>query len=127
MAGEPTTLQIELFRAVEDIHELTGATVVLLTDAQARTVAVSGDEADIPSPIRSVLGGDKLREAGSVIALLSPVAKEVADWRVNVAVHAVDGGHVLAIAFDAEADLAAVQAIGKDARVTLAEILRAAD
>jgi hypothetical protein len=119
-------MQLELFRAVEDIHDLTNAVVVLLTDAEARSIAVSGDENDIPAPIRAVLGGDALRRAGSVIALLSPIAREVAGSRLNVNVNAVDGGHVLTIVFDAEADVAMVQSIGKEACPLLAEILHAA-
>ena len=42
----PTAQQIDLFRAVEDIHELTAAIVILLTDRDGVAVAVAGDEDD---------------------------------------------------------------------------------
>jgi hypothetical protein len=123
-AHAPTTLQIELFRTMEDIHEMTGALVVLLVDAEGRSIAVSGDEADLPAPLRAVLGGRRLKVAGSVIALLSPIAGDLAGSRLNVSVYDVDGAHVLAIAFGADADFATVESVGREARAMLCEILR---
>jgi hypothetical protein len=108
---------------MEDIHDLTGAITVLLVDADGGLVAVSGDENDVPTPVRAVLGGKRLAAAGSVVALLSS-AGEI-DAPVNVSAFDVDGSHVLAIVFDGGADLMTVQQVGKEARELLAEILAA--
>lgn len=121
----PSAMQIELFRAMEDIHDMTGAIVILLADADGVAVAVSGDEDDIPAPLRAVLSGKRLAEAGSVVALLEPIAGEQLQG-LNVSVYAVERGHLLAIAFDAEADFATVQHVGREASAMLSEILNAA-
>lgn len=120
-APVPSERQLALFRAVEDIHDLTQAITVLLVDADGRSVAVSGDEDDIPVALRAVLGGKQLAEAGSVRVLLEDV--DLAGSLVNVTVYDVDGTHVLAIVFDAEADLMTVQEVGQEGRTMLAEIL----
>ena len=120
----PTDQQIDLFRAVEDVHELTGAIVVLLTDRDGVAVAVAGDEDDIPAPLRAVLGGKGLAEAGSVAALLEPVAGDLVHCPLNFSVLAVGEEHVLTIAFDAEADLERTQVVGREAAQMIAEILR---
>ncbi|MBX3210102.1 MAG: hypothetical protein KF764_34040 [Labilithrix sp.] len=119
----PTEKQLALFRAVEDIHDLTQAITVLLVDENGELVAVSGDENDVPATLRAVLSGKQLAEAGSVRVLLEDV--DLAGAPVNVTVYDVDGTHVLAIFFDAEADLVTVQQVGKEAREMLAEILSA--
>jgi hypothetical protein len=132
----PNEKQLALFRAVEDIHDLTNAVTVLLVDDYGASVAVSGDEEDVPRPIRAVLGGKRLREAGSVVALLSSVGeldasppKRLIGTRqradLNVSAFDVDGAHVLAIVFDANADVMTVQDVGKDACGMLAQILAA--
>jgi hypothetical protein len=121
----PTARQIDLFRAVEDVHEMTQAIVVLLTDADGVAIAVAGDEDDIPPPLRAVLSGKQLAAAGSVVALLEPVVAELAESQLNVSVLAVDDAHVLAIAFDAEADFEVVQTVGREARQMISEILTA--
>lgn len=123
MALEPTALQIDLFRVVEDVHELTCATVVLLVDEEGQTLAVSGDEDDLPSSLRAVLSGKRLRAAGGVRELLSPIAPELGDSRLNVTIFDVDGRAVLAIAFGADADLGTVQSIGGEVRAMIAELL----
>jgi len=119
----PTALQLELFRAMEDVQEMADATVVLLVDVDGRSVAVSGDEAEIPAPLRAALSGKRLAEAGSVVALLSSVSGELSDSRLNVSVYDAGHGYVLAILFDAEADFATVQSVGRDARTMLAALL----
>src|SRR5262245_40813310 len=119
----PSEKQLALFRAVEDIHDLTQAITVLLVDGDGNLVAVSGDEDDVPVKLRAVLSGKQLAEAGSVRVLLEDV--DLAGALVNVTAYDVDGTHVLAILFDAEADLATVQQVGKEAREMLAEILAA--
>lgn len=119
----PTERQIALFRALEDIHDLTQAITVLLVDGDGALVAVSGDEDDVPATLRAVLGGKQLAEAGSVRGLLEDV--DLAGAPVNVTVYDVDGTHVLAILFDAQADLVTVQQVGKEGREMLAEILAA--
>ncbi|MBX3218569.1 MAG: hypothetical protein KF850_41570 [Labilithrix sp.] len=119
----PSEKQLALFRAVEDIHDLTQAITVLLVDGSGDLVAASGDEDDVPATLRAVLGGKQLAEAGSVRVLLEDV--DLAGAPVNVTVYDVDGTHVLAILFDAEADLATVQQVGAEAKVMLAEILAA--
>lgn len=119
----PTARQIDLFRAVEDIHEMTQAIVVLLTDADGFAIAVAGDEDDIPPPLRAVLSGKQLAAAGTVVALLEPIVAELAESQLNVSVLAVDDAHVLTIAFDAEADFAVVQTVGREARQMISEIL----
>lgn len=124
MSSVPSAMQIELFRAMEDIHEMTDALVVLLVDAGGAAVAVSGDEDDLPPPLRAVLSGNRLAEAGTVVALLEPIAGELEG--LNVSVYAVAPAHVLAIAFDAEADFATVQDVGREASAMLSEILSAA-
>jgi hypothetical protein len=121
----PTTRQLDLFRAVEDVHELTEAIVVLLVDAEGASVAVSGDEDDLPPPLRAVLAGKRLKAAGSVVALLSPIAPELADSRLNVSIYDVDGSHLLAVAFGADADFDRVRMISEQGREMIAEILRA--
>ncbi|HVH41781.1 MAG TPA: hypothetical protein VM925_05540 [Labilithrix sp.] len=119
----PTERQLALFRAVEDIHDSTGAMTILLVDGDGAAVAVSGDEDDVPAALRAVLSGKRLVEAGSVRALLEDV--DLTGSLLNVTVFDVDGTHVLAILFDAEADLATVQRVGKAGRQLLAEILAA--
>ena len=119
----PSDQQIELFRAVEDIHEMTGAIVVLLVDADGFAVAVSGDEDDVPAPLRAVLGGKNLAAAGTVIALLEPIAAALSGSRVNFSVYDVGSEHVLTIAFDAEADFATVQSVGQEAKEMIKAIL----
>jgi hypothetical protein len=123
----PSVQQIDLFRAVEDIHELTGAIVVLLTDRDGVAIAVAGDEDDIPAPLRAVLGGAKLGEAGGVVALLEPIAGELAHCPLNFSIVAVGEAHVLTIAFDVEANLETVQVVGREAGQLIAEILRGTD
>ena len=117
----PSEKQIALFRTVEDIHDLTQAITVLLVDGDGGSVAVSGDEDDIPVALRAVLSGKQLAEAGSVRVLLEDL--DLAGSLMNVTVYDVDGTHVLAILFDAEADLVTVQQVGQEAREMLAEIL----
>jgi hypothetical protein len=119
----PSALEIELFRAVEDVHELTGAIVVLLVDAEGRSVAVSGDEDDLPPSLRAILSGRHLAAAGSVRELLSPIAGELVDSRLNVTILDVDGSFVLAIAFDTKAELDVVQSVGGQARAMIAELV----
>ena len=117
----PSEMELALFRAVEDIHDLTQAITVLLVDADGSSVAVSGDENDIPTALRAVLSGKQLAEAGSVRVLLEDL--DLAGATVNVTVYDVAGTHVLAILFDADADLATVQEVGQEGRVMLAELL----
>lgn len=119
----PTDRQLDLFRAVEDVHELTGAIVVLLTDRDGAAVAVAGDENDIPAALRAVLGGAALTRAGSVVALLEPVNEDLVGCPLNFTIRAVAGEHVLTIAFDAEADLANIQAVAREAAEMIGEIL----
>lgn len=122
----PSVTQLDLFRAVEDIHELTGATVVLLTDREGVALAASGDEADLPAPLRAALSGRKLATAGSVSALLEPIGDELVSWSLNVSVVPVGDAHVLAIAFDAEADFETVQTVGREGARMLGDILSTA-
>ncbi len=117
----PSDRQIALFRAVEDIHDMTQAIAVLLVDGDGASVAVSGDEADLPTALRAVLSGKQLAEAGSVRRLLEDVDLHGALF--NVSIYDVGGTHVLAILFDAEADLVTVEQVGAEARLLLTEIL----
>jgi len=117
----PSDRELALFRAVEDIHDLTQAIAVLLVDGDGTSVAVSGDEDDIPVALRTVLSGKQLAEAGSVRVLLEDL--DLAGSAVNATVYDVDGTHVLAILFDADADLVTVQEVGREGRTMLAEIL----
>ena len=71
--------------------------------------------------LRAALGGRALAEAGSVIALLSSV--DLSQNRLNVVVHDVGHAHVPAILFDAEADFATVQVIGREAKKMIADTL----
>jgi hypothetical protein len=120
----PTERQLALFRAMEDIHDMTSAITVLLVDAYGSLIAVSGDENDVPPALRAVLSGNRLKAAGSVRELLSSV--DIGESSMNVTLFDVDGGaHVLAILFDADADLGTVQTVGSEARDMLAEILAA--
>jgi hypothetical protein len=121
MPGAPTTMQLDLFRAVEDVHDMTGAIVVLLTDYDGASVAVSGDEDVLPPAVRAVLSARQLEAAQNVIALLEPVAGELG--ALNLKVQAVGITHLLTIAFDAEADLDTVQKVGREAAAMIAEIL----
>jgi hypothetical protein len=118
----PTERQLALFSALEDVHELTQSLVVILVDEGGTTIAVSGDEDEIPSDLRAVLGGKKLAEAGSVRALLEPV--DFSTLRLNVSLFAT-GPMLLAVLFDAESDLGTVQTVGKQAAEMIAEILTA--
>lgn len=122
VAKGPTPQQIDLFRAVEDVHELTGAIVVLLTDADGVAIAVAGDEDDLPPSLRAVLGAKQLAAAGSVRALLEPISDDLADTHVNYSILAVGSAHVLTIAFDAEANFEVVQTVGREASQMIAEI-----
>src|SRR6187402_160262 len=92
----PTERQLALFRAMEDIHDLTQAITAILVDADGVLLAVSGDENDVPPALRAVLSGKKLAEAGSVRALLEPVENL---GTMNVTILDIDGKHVLAILF----------------------------
>jgi hypothetical protein len=118
----PTERQLALFSALEDVHELTQSVVVILVDEGGTTIAVSGDEDEIPADLRGVLGGKKLADAGSVRALLEPV--DFSALRLNVSIFAT-GPMLLAVLFDAESDLGTVQAVGKQAAEMIAEILTA--
>jgi hypothetical protein len=122
-ATGPTAQQIDLFRAVEDVHEMTQAIVVLLADADGMSIAVAGDEDEIPAPLRAVLGGKQLAAAGSVVALLEPIAGDLGESHLNFSILAVAEAHVLVIAFDAEADFDLVQTVGKEASAMISEIL----
>lgn len=126
MSLVPTTLQLDLFRAVEDVHELTGAIVVLLVDEAGELVAVSGDEDDMPRAVRGVLSARALREAGSVRELLAPVSDALTESRLNVTILDVGGKLVLAIVFDAEADLDTVLTVAGEAKGMIADLLVAA-
>lgn len=121
MTATPTEQQLALFRALEDVHDLTSAVVVLLVDREGVAVAVSGDENDVPAPVRSVLSGEGLAKAGSIRELL--VSAGEFETHLNVTAFDAGSGHVLAIVFDAEADIATVSAVGGEARVLVAEIL----
>jgi hypothetical protein len=125
-AKGPTAQQIDLFRAVEDVHEMTGAIVVLLSDADGVSVAVAGDEDDLPPSLRALLGGKQLAAAGGVRALLEPISEELGDTHVNYSILAVGGAHVLTIAFDAEANFDVVQTVGREASQMIGEILASA-
>ncbi len=120
----PSAQQIDLFRAVEDVHELTGAIVVLLTDRDGVALAAAGDENDIPAPLRAVLSGKELAQAGGVVALLEPIACDLAHCSLNFSILAVGEAHVLTIAFDAEADLETAQVVGREGALLISEILR---
>jgi hypothetical protein len=120
-ADVPSEKQLALFRAMEDIHELSQATTVVLVDADGASVAVSGDENDVPPALRAVLSGKQLAAAGNPRVLLEDV--DLGGFRLNVAIYSVDGGHVLAILFDAEADFATVQQVGQEAREMLSELV----
>jgi hypothetical protein len=119
----PTERQLALFRAMEDIHDLTSAITVLLVDADGTSIAVSGDEDDVPPPLRAALSGKRLAEAGSVRELLSSIGELGSP--VNVTIYDVDPAHVLAIIFDSDADLSTVQTVGRSGREMLVEILAA--
>jgi hypothetical protein len=119
----PTERQLALFRAMEDIHDLTSAITVLLVDEHGTLVAVSGDENDVPPVLRKALSGKRLAAAGSVVELLSSIGD--LGSTLNVSIYDVDCQHVLAIVFDADADLSTVQTVGREARDMLAEILKA--
>jgi hypothetical protein len=123
MSLVPTERQLALFRTVEDIHDLTAAIVVLLVDEHGTSLAVSGDEDEIPRPLRTALSGQRLARAGSVIEFM----REIGDLGslLNVALYDVDRKHVLAIVFDSDADLSTVQMVGRDASPLLAELLAA--
>ncbi len=126
MALDPSTLQLDLFRAVEDVHEMTGAIVVLLVDEDGGLVAASGDEDDLPPSLRGVLSARRLREAGSARELLAPIANELAESRMNITILDVAGRFVLAIAFDAEADLDTVLHVGAEAKTLITDLVSAA-
>src|SRR4051794_5736534 len=100
MPDAPTVMQLDLFRAVEDVHDMTRAIVVLLVDYDGASVAVSGDEGNFPLPLRAVLAARKLEAAGSVKALLEPILGELGAMNVNI--QAIGCTHVLVIGFDAE-------------------------
>lgn len=125
-AKGPTAAQIDLFRAVEDVHEMTGAIVVLLTDAEGVAIAVAGDEDELPPALRAVLAGKLLAAAGGVRALLEPISDELGDTHVNYSILAVENAHVLTIAFDAEANFDVVQTVGREASQMISEILTGA-
>lgn len=121
MSG-PSERQLALFSALEDIHDLTAARVVLLVDESGTTIAVSGDENEIQSELRAVLSGKKLADAGGVRALLEPV--DFTGTSLNVSLFA-SGPMLLAVLFDADSDLGTVQSVGKQAAEMIAEILEA--
>ena len=116
----PTERQIDLVRALEDLHDLTKAITILLVDEDGALLAASGDENDVPPALRAVLSGKQLAAAGGVRALLEPVENL---GSTNVTILDVDGKHVLAILFDAEADVMTVQTVGREASALLREIL----
>lgn len=118
----PTERQLALFSALEDTHDLTAAIIVLLVDEGGTTIAVSGDVDVIPVDLRAVLSGKKLAEAGSVRALLEPV--DFTGVAFNVSIFAA-GPMLLAILFDADADLDTVQTVGKQAAEMIGEIISA--
>ncbi len=120
----PTAQQIDLFRAVEDIHELTAAIVILLTDRDGVAIAIAGDEDDIPPSLRAVLRGESLARAGSVRALLEPIGEDLSLCPLNFSILPVADSHLLTIAFDVEASFDTVQTVGREGAAMLTEILR---
>ena len=60
-----------------------------------------------------------------MIALLEPVIGELAHCPLNFSVLPVGDTHLLAVAFDAEADLGTVQTVGREGAQMIAEILSA--
>lgn len=124
MTHVPTERQLALFSALEDTHDLTAAIVVILVNGAGTTIAVSGDEDVIPADLRGVLAAKKLAEAGSVRALLEPV--DFTNMPLNVSIFAA-GSMLLAILFDADADLSTVQTVGKQAAEMIGEILTATE
>lgn len=120
---EPSTEQLDLFRQCEDIHDMTQAIVVLVTDAAGVLLAISGDEDDVPVPLRRVLAREKLVAAGSVRALLEPIGDEARTWPFNVSVLPVGAHHMLTILFDASADFETVQVVGNEGARAMAETL----
>src|SRR5689334_16535883 len=86
----PNEKQLALFRALEDLHELTNAITILLADEFGAPVAVSGDENDIPPAVRAVINGQRLARAGSVRELLSSIG-ELGKDAPNVTLFDVDG------------------------------------
>ena len=119
----PTELQLALFRAVEDIHDLTSAIVVIVVDAHGTALAISGDENDIPEALRLVISGERLAAAGSVRELLFDIVIGTPTHPLNVSIYDVGGRNVLVILFDAEADLSTVQTVGAEAKAMLTELL----
>jgi hypothetical protein len=119
----PTERQLALFRTLEDIHDMTAAVTVLLVDEHGTSLAVSGDERDVPPTLRKALSGRRLAAAGSVVEFL----RSLGDLGsvLNVSVYDIDGAHVLAIVFDSDADITTVQSVGRDASPLLAELLAA--
>jgi hypothetical protein len=127
-SNKPTERQIALFSAMEDIHDLTNAIVVLLVDAYGTLIAISGDENEIPVPIRKALSGKKLAAAGSARELLSRIEFDDGKWPTNVNVSIFDvlgTEHVLGILFDANVDVMTVQEVGKEASDMVEQILKA--
>lgn len=120
---EPSTEQLDLFRQCEDIHDITQAMVVLVTDAAGVLLAISGDEDDVPVPLRRVLAREKLVAAGSVRALLEPIGDEARTWPFNVSILPVGDHHMLTILFDASANFETVQAVGNEGARAIAETL----
>jgi hypothetical protein len=116
-------LQLSLFRALEDLHDLTAAITVLLVDEHGTLLAISGDENDVPPVLRKALSGRRLREAGSVRELLQSIGD--LGSTLNVTIFDVDSKHVLAIVFDADADIVTVQTVGAEGKALLAELLAA--
>jgi hypothetical protein len=119
--ARPTERQIALFRAVEDLHDLTAAIVVILVDRHGTSIAVSGDEDEIPAALRTALSGRRLAEAGSVRELLM----EIEIGTLNVSVYSAVDDHVLGIIFDSDADLATVQTVGREGAAMISELLSA--
>jgi hypothetical protein len=119
--ARPTERQIALFSALEDLHDLTAAIVVILVDRHGTSIAVSGDEDEIPAALRQALSGRRLAEAGSVRELLLDVEMGT----LNVSIYSAADDHVLAIVFDADADLATVQTVGREGAAMVSEILSA--
>jgi hypothetical protein len=89
---------------VRDLCQAANALRVILIDFDGAAVAASGDVHAIPENLRRGLSGRALREAGSVIKLLEPLAASIHGGAPFLQVNAVGSTHLLVVAYDDAAD-----------------------
>lgn len=110
--------------AIHDLRSAAKALAVVVVDYEGATVAISGEANAFPVSLKIGLSGRALQEAGSLMKLLEHLLSRLPPSERFYNVQAVAETHLLAIAYDDDAD-PELPVHARRARVTIEEIVRA--